>query len=556
MQRSAVLSAGCVALFLVAALGGLVAGGQPVYAAEPTASIKLEAAVAPTPVLEKPEWLSAPPLLSEERETYLDSLRQQTHLAPRLAGPAAPVTGVPAPETATRVERFRTMAPLAPDSASVYRYANFSATIPSYRKHFYLDPSVAAAGKYVFYTGNWFVARSTNGGATWQYTDPFADFPDFTQDQISIYDAGRNIFYWLRQGKTNAVGENVFKLGVSKDGGASFVTYTISPKSINPAWVNQWWDYPHIQLGSRYLYLTWNLFDKNNKFVRAVVLKFSLDALAAGTGFAYLYFQTDWFSLVPVQGADHIIYWASNFPATAPQNSRLAIFKHDELTTTVSTVVKTIATWNLTLGSLSSTYRAVCGATTGNWTGWYDHRLLTGARHYIYNKNIKRPGRRVLTWWWNVKQGGGFPMPYIDAASFYEDNLSQVEGWQGRPFIWNATYCYAYPSAAVNQRGDLGLILNYANVAPYNPSVLYIISDEVTNAPPPWSAITLVQGLARPPQNRYGDYNTVRPYYPSAYAWAAGAYYLSGTTGVGYNPIYFVFGRERDKASWLRWVPY
>ena len=40
------------------------------------------------------------------------------------------------------------------------------------------EPSVAARGDVVFYTGNWFAAVSTDGGANFRYVDPYTAFPD------------------------------------------------------------------------------------------------------------------------------------------------------------------------------------------------------------------------------------------------------------------------------------------------------------------------------------------------------------------------------------------
>jgi hypothetical protein len=41
------------------------------------------------------------------------------------------------------------------------------------------------------------------------------------------------------------------------------------------------------------------------------------------------------------------------------------------------------------------------------------------------------PGRMVLRWWWTVKQGGSFPLPYIDGVAFFEDTLTQIPGSAG-----------------------------------------------------------------------------------------------------------------------------
>ena len=108
---------------------------------------------------------------------------------------------------------------------------------------------------------------------------------------------------------------NRFRLGVSNDQGATFCNYDVTPTNTNPAWTNQWWDYPHIQLGADYLYMAWNMFNAASNWTRTVVLRWPLDSLTACAGFNYSYWSTtSWFTVVPVQGADHVMYWASNYP--------------------------------------------------------------------------------------------------------------------------------------------------------------------------------------------------------------------------------------------------
>ena len=109
----------------------------------------------------------------------------------------------------------------------------------------------------------------------------------------------------------------------------------------------------------------------------------------------------------------------------------------------------------------------------GNWAARTDDRLLTGARYAIQGTNQSIPGRKVLGWWWNVKQGGSYPYPYVDAAAFYEDTLTLVEGWEGRPLIWNSGQCFLYPSVSSNKRSDLGVVFHYGSGALQTPSVGY-----------------------------------------------------------------------------------
>ena len=106
------------------------------------------------------------------------------------------------------------------------------------------EPAHAQLGKYVFFTGNWYAAKSTNAGTTFTYLSPYSDFPDFCCDQDVIHDAPRNLIIWYRQGVADGTGASRFKLSASTNGGVSFVTYTLTPTTFDPSLTNRWFDYP------------------------------------------------------------------------------------------------------------------------------------------------------------------------------------------------------------------------------------------------------------------------------------------------------------------------
>jgi len=501
-----------------------------------------------------------PPSISAETRERLEFWGNYTTRPGPVTGLTAPVAG-PVPGTASRLERERTMElPLAPETAKTFRNVNLPIVPAGYGSHV-MESSVATEGKYLFYTGNWFAARSINGGSTWTWMNPFSGWPSwspFCCDQVTIPDKARKCLFWLQMGSpgTNpGTGnyENIFKLHVSKDGTwASWWTYTFSPLGTNGGWTNQFWDYPHIQLGPRYLYLSWNLFNQSGAFTRTVMLRLPLDALAAAAGFSYNYYDNSgWFTFVPAQGCDHVMYFASNWPLSGTQNNRIGIWRWDEASGGLTFWEKTVAAWTLTGRGY-----ALCGSDTGNWAARYDQRLLTGARYRIASKDVlnNNPplGRNVIAWWWNVAQGGGFSYPYIDGAAFFEDTMTQVPGYPGRPYVYGS-WCFAYPSAAVNERGDVGMIFNYSYSPDWNPRVAFSIADEYWHAPPGWDVINVKASLYRPADKKWGDYNTNRPFFPSSEIWAAASHVLRSSTTGDSTPFYFVFGRERDFESWKRW---
>jgi hypothetical protein len=509
----------------------------------------------PAPVLETFEWSAEPPPLTEEQRAQLEYGIEHTHLpGPALDyGAAADVTGpVAGTESALLGGRSRSGEPLLPGDAMMFQGTSFGGVIPDGYNSNVMESSVGHAGRYAFFTGNWFAAHSFNGGKNWNYVSAWTGFPDFCCDQVVIYDEARDIFLWERMGLPDFNWENVFKLSVfQKKWGGAWWTYTIAPTDINPAWANEWWDYPHIQLGADYMYMAWNMFDQNENWVRTVMLRVDLDQLAAAGGFSGSYwYSEEWFTFVPVQGGYHTMYWASNWNGGGQYN--FAIWKWQEDETTIYYYPKNVTPWTPT-----GRYDAVCGSP--NWTARLDQRVMTGARYSINREGCdeepKILGRKILGWWWNVAQGGGFPLPYVDGAAFYEDTLTQVAGWRGRPYVWSDYYCFAYPSCTPNKRQDLGMVFHYAYDPKWRPNVGYSIADDYFCAPPGWWFFNVISSKALPSDEVWGDYNTVREFEPTQKVWVAGSHRIptKGNCAVCSEPIHFIFGRERDYQSWWRW---
>lgn len=514
-----------------------------------------DVAVMPEPSPETLAWQDEMPTLGKEQEELLAYWTENTHLpGPAvdligedmdLAGPTAGSETNPA-----AVDKQETPGPLAPGDAQVYRNVTFGSGFPSGSRSNIMESSVAENGKNVFYTGNFFAARSTNGGQGWTYVNPAASMSDFCCDQVTVHDESRNLLLWYRQGSYNSSGVNRFRLSVSTDGGGSFCAYDVYPTNVNSGWTNQWWDYPHLQLGADFLYIATNVFDASRQWTRTALLRFPLDSLRTCSGFNYNYLTTtSWFTWVPIQGADHVMYFASNRPSSAPAN-RISVWRWYEDQTSTASTVYTVPAWSRTTRD-----QAVCGSSTANWAGRTDDRLLTGARYMLHNSNYRDPGRMVLGWWWNVKQGNGFSQPYINGFAIYENNLSMLSGTRGRPYIWNENVCFLYPSAAANKRGDLGLVFNASSGSNMNPSLAYALVDDFAAVPPGFTYYLAQTSNARPSDSVWGDYNTVRTFLPTQDSWVGAGHVIAGSSNCSNCslPVLFNFGRARDFPSWNTW---
>jgi len=533
----------------------LMLGSLPVIAQEQSQEstvVESNIAVAESPTIEKPVLYSSPPALTVEQRLQLDWADANTNLSPILDKTTVGDVAGPVPGTESSFVEMspNSGSPLAPGDPNIYISTQFGSIIPGGNKSNVMSSSTDGKGLKMFFTGNYFAANSVDKGHTWKYVNSYEDFPEFCCSQISLYDESRNIYLWLRMGFPDANGENVFKLSVDVNDpfNTSYWTYTFAPTGVNVSWTNQFWDSPHMQMGADYLYVSWNMFNQSGIWVRTVILRFPLDALAAGSGFSYNYYtNTDWFTFIPVSGAQHTMYFASNWDATggAPFDS-VGIWRWHEDATGLTYWTKTVPAWTTTgRGSIH------CGSP--NWLARGDMRLLTGARYEINSDGIAEPrqtGKTVLGWWWNVAEGSGFTYPYINGAAFYEDTMELLPGYLGRPYVYGS-WCFAYPSFTPNDRGDLGGVFNYSTGPNYQiPIVAYTIADDFWHAPPGWSVYDAVISGAGPSDAQWGNYNTVRNY-QSGSTWIAGTHYIPDTNNCSNCavPLWIAFGRERDAAD-------
>ncbi|MEW6003029.1 MAG: hypothetical protein AB1638_10340, partial [Nitrospirota bacterium] len=250
----------------------------------------------------------------------------------------------------------------------------------------------------------------------------------------------------------------------------------------------------------------------------------------------YSYFPvTDRFNFTPVQGAKDTMYWASH-----NTTSSMRIYRWQEDSGTIY--------WNdVTIPAWTSTPRgsALCPTAEGyNPCARLDDRILSG---WISNWD-GYPGEPVLGFFWNVQEGGGFAMPYVNSAVFKERDRTYL----ARPYIWNASWAWIYAAGAPNARGDLGVSLTHVPNGGY-PNHSVLINDDVNGAPPGWEGYWVVSsGSAGPSDNKWGDYHRVRPHFPAGLQWTATGWVLnaSGTS----LPKYVIFGRERDNKSLNRWI--
>jgi hypothetical protein len=505
------------------------------------------------PVQTKPVLLAEAPVLTAEQIARQQWSEENMHRSAPLPATTGTVAGpVPGSETVAKDIRPRSGQPLAPADPATFIWTQYGSVIPAGYKSNVMESSTDGKSSRIFATGNWFAANSVNKGQTFSYINPYADYTDFCCDQVALHDVTRDIYLWFRLASPNASGVNTFKLSVdfAAPFNTGYSTYTFSPTSVNAAWTGQWFDYPHMVVGADYLYIALNMFNAAGSWTRTLMLRFPLDALAASAGFSYNYYeQSTFFTFLPVSGASHTMYFASNWGTTTDS---LRIWRWNEDAAGLTFWDRTVPAWTATgRGSM------VCGSP--NWLARGDQRLTAGALYSVNSDNsggsIPRSyGRKVLGWWWDVAQGSGFTYPYIEGAAFYEDTMTLLPGLEGRPFFWGSG-CFAYASLAPNRRGDLGGVFNYASPSALQiPNVYYTIADDFVLAPPGWTIYGAAGGSAGASDVKWGDYNTTRAYQLGS-TWLGASHFIPTATNCSNCsvPLWLGFGRERDRVDFSWW---
>jgi hypothetical protein len=394
------------------------------------------------------------------------------------------------------------------------------------------EPSLAQAGKNVLVSGNWYLARSTDGGVTWSYISPSTDMSDFCCDQEVLYDRGRDLFVWYRQGAFGATGKNRFLISSSADGGQTWCRYSIAPSNLNSMWTkDQAFDFPHLALSNNYIYVHTGM--RGAGTPDAAVVRLPLDPLRACTALGSIW----WWGQVshwaaPIQGATNAMYFGDH----QGQSNSFRIFRQLEENSGITPFDIPITPWLLEEGATCPIDAAqnCCPSKDGtNWCARSDSHVRAG---WLANG--------VLGFMWNAKQGGGFPFPYIEAALF---DVAHDFSYIGRPALWSPNGAWHYPFASPNARGDVAGVAYFSGPSSF-PSPQFFMRDDLSSGAA-WEAYQLIAGAAGNPG--WGDYIRVRPFQPSQVGWVASVYTMLSNGGP--QPEFYILVRKRDLPSVSDW---
>lgn len=421
------------------------------------------------------------------------------------------------------------------------------------------EPSLGVDGRVVFYTGNWFAGFSGDGGQTFDFVDPYDNFPadgttdspsnsgTFCCDQVVYYERTHGLMIWLLQ--YNKSGENP-----NQDSNIDRIAFADSQEDVvnnNWSWFDlrpgdlgynntgQWFDFPDLAVSDNYLYVTTNVFNivsgggsGNDTYNSSLVLRIPLDDLADGGGevSGSYWSNLNTGTLRPVQGAGSRMYFGSH-----EDNNTLRVSYVDEGSGSLNTQNVDHAGYN-GLGN-NDNFTANCSDGT-NYAQRGSTRIL-GAWHSAASGEIG--------FMWNADEGGSFPYPYVRMVRIDASNWNV----QQQRSIWNSNHAWLYPSVHVNDRGHLGGTITWGCGGVNWPhAAAWIIDDYSSPAFPSLSDFenyTFASSDDGPNDNQWGDYLTTRRMVPYGNTWVGTGFRLDGGGDEGdVVPEFFWFGRERD----------
>jgi hypothetical protein len=396
------------------------------------------------------------------------------------------------------------------------------------------EPSVAVNSQVVVYTGNWYAARSSDGGQTFQYIDPFTAFPDppnlgFCCDQVVNYIASIDTFVWLLQygPKAGPDANNIQRLAFAKTADVIAGRWRLFDLTTNNLGVaGEFLDFPDLAVGANSLYVTTNIFTAQGQSAGAAVVRIPTDSIDVGPVAAQLFVSPDLNSFRVAQNCG-----TRAFFATHEDTSTLNVFTWDEGEPKPVRNAVEVARWIDGLGFHS---RTPDGRT---WLDRADSRI-TGAT---------LAGTELYFAWGVDANSNQRPKPFVQMARIDTQNLTLLENIN----IFDPDSATCYGALSTNGNGEVGMSYMIGGGLRFPSHVVGILTGTRRDVIVAASDRGPLQD-PRTGNGEWGDYLTVRPVFPDRSLFAATGYTMKGA-GDGSNrdvtPRFVVFGRAADAAG-------
>src|SRR3984893_13121128 len=367
------------------------------------------------------------------------------------------------------------------------------------------EPSVAAANAVVMYTGNWYAARSADGGQTFQYIDPFTSFPDppnlaFCCDQVVNYIASIDTFVWLLQygPKSGPQADNIQRLALAQSADVAAGRWTLFDITTGSLGVGgQFLDFPDLAVGTNCLYVTTNLFTPDGQSSGAAVIRIPIASIGSGSPTAEKFLSQDLNSFRVAQNCGTTAFFAAHV-----DTSTLRVFSWNETDATPTSTDVGVAKWIGGQGYQSQT------PDGQRWLDRIDPRL-TGAAL----------AGSELWFAWSV--GGGSnqrPNAFVQIARIDAGNLTLLENVN----VFDLNAATAYGALSSNSDHEVGISYMIGGAQQY-PSLMVGILTQTRKD------LLASAGERGTLDGQWGDFLAVRPVFPlDGKLFAATGYTMKG----------------------------
>jgi len=395
------------------------------------------------------------------------------------------------------------------------------------------EPSLGMHEQQILFTGNWYVARSIDGGATWEGFDPgvyFHENPpaEFCCDQSVFYVPRHDLFVWLLQYAKSDTG-NTLRVAVKRGSmplneGQWFI-WDLSPTDVDEAWTKEWFDYNHLAATDRHLFIGSNAFGLGGKKIfRSVVMRISFDdvlrSIDEGHSLDLSFItQSDCGTLRCTLGARDTMYIAGQRDA---QSLHVFSWPDDDDDPTVREVP--VSEWVGGVGGYSA-------------PGPDDREWMRRADDSITGAWVARG--RIGFMWSADRLDERRPFPYVRVAILEEETFAV----SAEPDIWSENHAYAWADACPNEQGLVGVTLFRGGGDLYPSHVVGLLNEETAM----WSLAATVNGTSGPDDKKWGDYLTCRAQSPGGSGWVATGYTLQGGPSIeSVEPFAVLFHASSD----------
>lgn len=363
----------------------------------------------------------------------------------------------------------------------------------------------------IMMTGNWFMALSKDGGATFSNINPSTIFPQsdggWCCDQVVVYVPRIDMFVWFLQYSPSG-GKNRIRMAaqttadVRNSNGTAWTYWDFVSDAFD---AKSTFDYNDVSFGETNLYWT------SQNGTGRVVVRLPLSEIAAKGTIHYGYTGgTDalWSHLT--QNATNTVYWAGHV-----SNTELRVYSMKDGDGFYSWRSVAVNSWP------NGTNTTTCPDGT-------DWMTFESWKHYVFGNALQRDN----VWFaWLAAAGGGFPKPHVQMVRIDPATWTRQEQVQ----IWNPTIAFQDAYLSTNNQGELGFTLAFGSGGFYPSNSVGVWGDFVVYYP----------RLSTRCVQRWGDYNDSRRATVNGAEWI-GAGYTNETNGSGANiviPHLIRFGR-------------